>query len=248
MAAKVITRPDNVASQTFARTFVEHVVRSDLPIFGGGFGAMASIALSSEHDFEMALWRSENGGSSENLVQLVVARIRCSELALRIGIRICKRLDNGLSEPVTFDEIAEAFPGTNEAEILSACGELEGVELVMLIHGTNDSGQVHAQNRLFETFDLIVHRVNPRADAAEIARYMVALPANQVVATHEIVTAFGWNKRRLNPALSIVGEMVGQGRTTRLIEKDFFLTHMAPNLSERVELRAFADRTLGPVP
>lgn len=246
MSGNADTRTNDIAKRSFARVFVENVVNSELPVFGGALTAMARIVFPEGDDFQMAVWRAEPPICPDDLVAQVVERIDCSELALRIAARISRRLDVGLPEPVSFEEISDAYAGTTVAEVLNACGELEHAGLVLLNRGINDSGQVQAQRRLFETIDPVVYGANPVVDAAEIARHVVSLPANQVYPSHEIVAAYGWNMRRINPALVIIGEMIGRGRVSRLLEESCYLTHLAPNLSERVELRRFADRTLGP--
>jgi hypothetical protein len=247
MAAKADVRSDHVAKRTFARAFVQSVVCSEIPIFGGAFRAMSKIVFPAGGEKEIALWRARSPDALEDLVDSVIASMACSELALRFGARIARRLDDGLCEPVSFDELSEAFPGVKDAELLKACDELEACALVTLTHGLNDSGQVLADLSLFEAFDPVLHRVNPRVDGAELARCIVSLPAQRVVPTHELVSRFGWPRRRLNPALAVIGTMVAKARASRVIEEDLYVTHLAPNLSERVALRQFADQTLGPV-
>ena len=182
----------------------------------------------------------------EQSVSQLVPSITLSDEASAIGLWLSQTSEVGREDGVTFDEITAAFPDATKQELEDASGELELAELVTLSGAIGHRIRiVRPQIKLFEVFDpAVFDDANPRADAAKLARYILA--KNDTVGAEEAMAHLGWSVRRFNPAIGIVCSMIGRGRKSEEIHPTISCPYVMPDPRERAELRRFADAVLGP--
>lgn len=226
-----------------------HAVISQVPLVGGPYAAMLSVTHPPKIEELHAKWQNEVTeavNNMETIVDQLVGAIPISDLATAIGIWISKNSKTGRRDPVDFAPLLMAFSDFSKLQIEDALGELEYAGLVT---NSGDLGHKIIRARptvkLFEVFDPVVfEEANPRADAAQAARYIIT--GDQTVGAEAIMKHFGWNIRRLNPAIAIVCTMIGDGRKSREINSTLECRFVMPNSKERAALKHFANIVLGP--
>jgi hypothetical protein len=132
----------------------------------------------------------------------------------------------------------------SERELQDALGELEASGLADL---TATFGYQVAfcspTNHLFQVFDPLVYDVQPRSDAARLAR--IILNGDGTMNAVQICQALGWNARRINPALAILGQHVSDERQSKE-QSPYLIPYLFTLPVDRARLRRFADQVLGP--
>jgi DNA-binding MarR family transcriptional regulator len=138
------------------------------------------------------VWKSViSGGLTESGLRMAEVFVRQSQLGLK-G-------DPQLSVPALCDLL-----GVLEAQVRQAIDELEGQGLIRRLAVAGDATRyVSPTPQLFLAFDPIFLPWDPAEDAKKIAEDLVAGPhpeSNQVSA-NQLAKRYGWEPRRLNPAL-----------------------------------------------
>jgi hypothetical protein len=151
----------------------------------------------------------------------------------------------GRPDSVTFDVIRTAFLNATKLELEDACGELQVEHLVVISAAIGHKIRiVQPTNHLFEIFDPIATEdSNPRVDAALLAQFI--LKHDEGVNAEAMLGQFGWTARRLDPALSILCDMVDEGRKSAEIPPIFACRYIMPDSAERAKFKRYVAATLG---
>ena len=113
-------------------------------------------------------------------------------------------LGDGSEWHVPIEEISNKI-SVDDKKIITAIGELERVDLVGLafVAGHNSPMSIMARARLFVEFDQFWMPWNPKEDARTITSDMMG-EEGQEIAPSQIAERYGWDLRRVNPAIHII--------------------------------------------
>jgi hypothetical protein len=229
---------------------LEQVFSGAGPIIGTALLSLGRVLQPSALDSEIERWRTDvtrSLNSLEEAVEHLSGRVEISDLALEIGIHVSKESEEGIPEPVEIDQLARRFDGTSTDQIVEACGELEHSGVATLLQVIGGNGHLCPNVHFFETFDPFVFTWHPPVDAARLSLYV----AEQSAATESTVGAehmaehFGWGVRRLNPALLMVAEQIGEERKFTGYAPPWACLYLYASPAERAALRSFARQILG---
>lgn len=239
--------PDLNPKRELARKLIESLV-SKIPLIGGPYVAMLSVTHRPEAEKLLATWRQEitkSVNDIENAINDLIPTIKLSSDASALGLWLCKNSEYGRPNSVTFDLIRAAFPSATKLELEDACGELELERLIITSAAIGHKiFLVRPTNLLFEIFDPIAFDgANPRVDAALLALFI--LKHDEGVNAEAMLNQFGWAARRLNPAISILCGMVGEGRRSAEIQPIYACRHIRPGSAERAKFKRYVEATLG---
>lgn len=239
--------PDLNPKRELARKLVESLI-SQIPFVGGPYVAMLSVTRRSDAEKKLADWRDDITASVNNLEALaaeLIPTIKLSDGASSLAVWLSKNSQLGRAENVMFDSVRSAFLDATKLELEDACGELQ---LDGLLKTSGAIGHkilmVHPTNLLFEIFDPIVFDgANPRVDAAHLAGFILRRDGGSTSA--QLVKEFGWTARRLNPAVSILCDMVSEGAKSGEIHREFECVYIRPSSAERARFRRYMASILG---
>lgn len=244
-----INLPEANPKRQLARKLFDAVI-SEIPLIGGPYAAMLSVTHPSKLEQMHAKWQDDVTSAINNIESIIydiIKIIPLSDLSTSIGIYISESSKCGRRDSVDFDGIKRQFPDAAKLAIEDALGELEYAGLLTL-SGAIGHKIIHARpaDNFFEVFDPVVFEdANPRADAAQAARYIIS--DDKTVSAESIMNHFGWNVRRFNPAIAIVCGMIGKGRRSGEMHPTIGCLYVMPDPKERAALRHFATMVLGPV-
>ena len=215
---------------------------SSVPVLGGALSGFYSMTHPTKSELEIVKWREDMCAaynSQEKRIDHVMGVIPLSDDAMEIGFYFAEHAATGRSDIFTYEQVAEAFQEASPLELQEALGLLENATLISL---TSVIGKpiytIRLRHRLHEIFDpLVFDGVNPREDAAAIANRILSV--QQMISTEQIMKENDWTQRRMNPALQIVGEMVGDGRKSTPSGPGLVIRAITANPSERATLRSF---------
>ena len=239
--------PNLDVKRELARKLAESAI-SQIPILGGPYVAMLNIAYRPDAEKKIVAWRGDVTKSIneiERLVAELVPTIKLSNNASTLGHWLSMSSTSGRTDSKEFDTICDAFPSATKLELEDACGELE---LEKLANTSGALGRkimlVRPTNLLFEIFDpLTQNDSNPRVDAAHLActilQHLDGLSAVTMLEKHS------WAIRRLNPALSILCDMISDGGQSAEVHRDFVCASVFPHPEDRARLRKYANSVLG---
>ena len=239
--------PNIDPKRELARKLVDSTI-SLIPGVGGYFSVVASVIFPSEAERKREKWQKEITDTVNNLEKAIdefLPTIKLSMNASYLGYWISQTSEDGRLDPVMFDDIQKAFPEANRSELEDACGELEltGLVIISVAMGYKVRN-IRPTYSLYEIFDpLVFEKANPRIDAASLARYILAQEGT--ASADKMVQNFGWEVRRLNPAIAIICSMIGEGRKSAENHPVYFCRYLMPDPTERAALRHFADSILG---
>lgn len=242
-----VNLPDRNPKRELARKLLDSLI-SKIPFVGGPYVAMLSVTHRPEAEKLLAVWRQDvtkTVNDLEKAINDLVPTIKLSDDASALGLWLSKNSEVGRPDSVTFDVIRAAFPGATKLELEDACGELESEGLVVTSAAIDHKIRgVRPTNLLFEIFDPIaIDGVNPRVDAAELAKFI--LKDDEGVTAVAMLSNFGWTARRLNPAISILCDMVSEGRKSAENHPEFECVQIMPDSMERARFRKYIEATLG---
>ena len=169
-----------------------------------------------------------------------------SEDAITLGKWIAECSETaGPGDYACYDSITDRFHEIPELELLEAIAELQDLQLVQAEEVIGGIPHVIRPNvELFEFFDPLTRKTNPRQDAAKIASYLLESEETFVTAA-EFCDAYAWGVRRLNPALSIVGELVSEASRISALEQPFTVWgFLEISDAERIQLESFVTAVL----
>jgi len=240
-----IAPPNPHIKRTLARKIFDGGV-SGIPAVGGVFAGIYSMTHPAKSELELIKWRNDMCAafnSLEKQLEYFVGEIPLTDDAAEIGFYLAKNAQTGRSDRFTYQEIETAFPSANKLELSEALGSLENAGLVVLTAVIGAAiHTIRLKHQLHEIFDPLVYEgVNPREDAVIIAEEVLA--TERMISSEELMNREDWSVRRMNPALLIVGEMIGDGRKSTPMGTALAIRAIGASPSERATLRAFIDAT-----
>lgn len=162
-----------------------------------------------------------------------------SKTATDLARWLCQTLKDGMCWPVHEDQLREAFPDVPPNELAEAIAELDADGFVTSSHLINRGlPRFRPTPDLFVTFDPIVLKSDPVADAAELIELVLAGPDS--VSVPGLHTKTGWELRRFNPALSLILDRVDERRVSQSRDNHYPSSFFALMAEDRVALKRFA--------
>lgn len=203
----------------------------------------------SEMERAVEAWRGEVTAAVNDLevrVRVIEAhiapRLAIGEPALALALWLTKRSDNGLGDPLDFDDLRAAFPDVSKDDLEEACFELEHLGLAetsaILGHAIYNLAPTYA---LFWAFDPIVEGTDPLADACEIAKAMIADSSLGTIS--RLDEKLNWPRRRLNPAVAKLMPLIGIKGNER--QSRYPTTAFMIGSEDRFRLKRFLEETGG---
>lgn len=217
---------------------------AQVPLVGGPLAAIYSVTYPAKGEIELDRWRHEISmrvADAEKAVQYIADCIPLSENAAFLGRWMSSNSRDGRSDIFMYEQILAPFPEASVLEVQEAVGELEleGMLSISKCLGKPFS-HVRPHFRLFEAFDPIVFDgINPRADAASLAEEL--LISERGMDVHDAALRRGWSPRRINPAISIVGSFVAEGRKSQELGQPYAIRAIFVDATERAILRRFVN-------
>lgn len=240
-----ISLPDVNPKRELARKLFEALV-SQLPVVGDTAVAVWSVTHPSEAQKKWEAWSADVTKKLNDLEAIITdlaPTITISDEAAAVGVWLSKASTQGRSEPAMFENLRVAFPDATVRELQDACGELEAAGYVRT--GAAIGHAIYTVSPtldLFALFDPIAVGLDPRRDAAELAKLI--LSAEHPPGADDLVEALGWATRRFNPAMLIVASYVGSGRRSGEMHPEFACRYVMPSPVERARLKAFSTAVL----
>ncbi len=242
-----LTPPEITPKRSLARSLADATIGA-IPIVGGHLEALYRVTHPSKIDQLTSQWQKDVSSSindHEFKINQLFETITISEIAASIGYWVCKNSEFGMLEPITYEQIHAVLPDSNFRQLEDGCGELEHAQLVTMLHFINCGFRMTPTNGLFELFDPIVFEgVYPIRDAAMIAQFTLEKPSDDGLSSEQIMQKFGWNERRLNPAIRIVTDMIAEGRKSAEIYPSLECRYFYADPRERAALKHFAAKVL----
>ncbi|MCR9266004.1 MAG: hypothetical protein NXI03_00370 [Alphaproteobacteria bacterium] len=244
-----ITPPAISTKRLLARKLLDAVV-GEVPLVGGPLAALYSVTHPAKGDIQFNQWVTEITAlvnSLEQAIKYVSQSITLSEEAASFGLWIAQQSESGgRFDLLSYDHLVENFECPNGASLSDLVGELEleGMLRVSKCLGKPFSS-VRPSHKLFETFDpVIFDEANPRSDAAQIVqRYLTK--EEDAISASKLAEDFGWLPRRLNPALAIIADYIGERRISAPMGQPYVARVMFPDISERIALKRLVQSVQG---
>lgn len=242
-----IAAPGRSPKRELARKLFDAAL-SGVPFVGGPLAALYSVTHPAKGQVDQEKWANEVSdllNSLERAVDLLTRSISLSEDGAALGEWMSRTSQDGWSDLFDYETIVAQFPEASKLEVLEAVGELEleGMVVASKVIGKPFS-HIRATHKLYEVFDPIVFEgVSPRADAAAIAERLLA--SEQGISAGNVAAELGWEIRRMNPALAIVGEFVAPGRRSQTMGQPYVFASMFVDAVERAQLRRFVNVVQG---
>ena len=238
--------PDLSPKRGLARRLFDAAV-SEIPIVGGAMAAIYGLAFPSHTDRETERWQREiTDFVNDHEAILGLARnIPFSDDAANLGAWFARESKLARGEQFDYDNLKEAFPDAEEIELRDALGELQAsgfVEIPPVLGATIKF--IQPTSKLYEVFDPVVFDGrSPRLDAATLGRLLLQ---REALNSRNVDEELGWGTRRMNPALTILGQNVGENRKSREMGK-YVIAHFFVIPEDRARVRRFVDTVEGKV-
>ncbi len=165
-----------------------------------------------------------------------------SPLAFRVGCFLARTSEMGFEDPIDEEIVLAEFGSEQSAGLEEAIAELANERCITAqdLIGLK-LPRMRYQLELFAIFDPHVSGYEPTADAAHLAKMVLANSESiDIPALH---TETGWNLRRFNPALAIVSGHVDPGRVLPGPDGSYPIRHFALLAADRVELKRLIERS-----
>lgn len=242
-----IAAPEKSPKRELGRKLFDSAL-SGVPFVGGPLAALYSVTHPAKGQVDQEKWAKDVAdllNSLEKAVDLLTSSISLSEDAAALGKWLSENSMDGWSDLFDYDAIIANFPEASNLEILEAVGELELEGMISVSKALGKPfSHLRVLHKLYEVFDPIVFEgVSPREDAADIAERLLA--SERGISARDVATDLGWDIRRMNPALAIVGEFVAPGRRSQTMGQPYVFAHMFVDTSERAQLRRFIKNVRG---
>lgn len=161
-----------------------------------------------------------------------------SEYALRLARHIAHVSEQGLRDPMAWDEIVAAFDADDRSQLAEAAFELEIDGLLSVARGSNDPhgiSHIRPYYELYWTFDGEVLNYPTAQDIAELAQRL--LDDETLGSAPKLKDAVGWSLRRFNPAFARIIEEFPDGRISGESQADYPSRFVIVTAEDRVRLR-----------
>ena len=210
-----------------------------------GLARVFSYTHPSAMDRDVAAWReqvSDHLGHHEvrlgHIEEMLTPRLQVGEIALELARWMVETSDSGMKERVDFEKLLLAFPEMDREALGEACFELAHLDFVSVSSAISQAVRsIRPTYRLFWTFDPIWNETDPTADTVAIAQLMIDdSDMGWIPRLHEHL---GWPRRRLNPAVARLVEIVATQRTSKEIQDRYPSMGFAIAAEDRFELKRF---------
>lgn len=164
-----------------------------------------------------------------------------SEHAVRLGCHIVTVSEKGLSDPISWQTIADKFTHDDRDHMVEAAFELKSLGLIRVSQGMNvpdGISHIRAEYSLYWTFDGEVYNYNSAADVVTLIELILADENRGDAAT--LLACLDWTPRRFNPAFAQIVEVIPEGRVRNPLQSDFPVKGILITPEDRVALRALA--------
>lgn len=146
--------------------------------------------------------------------------LEISPLAERLGRHMAERCTDGMTAHFG-DDLLEAFPEETVDGIRLALAELAADGFVKLTPLINlQLPRILTTVELFIACDAAITGHSPVEDSVILARMLIEqrdLGGN----ARDLEAATGWNRRRFNPAFSLIVPYIGEGRVRTAYQPDY---------------------------
>lgn len=220
-----------------------------IPVAGSFLAEAADVAMPDPSDDARRRWEgrvSDGVNVLRGRVDDLHERVDGPTVTLTGGAAACaahliEGCPDGLAcRYVGAQEIAAANPDLTAEDVLEGLGELEAYGLVEPLDVIGGGGCHCLTQGGYEALDLPIMGWDTAVDAREIAAW--ALGAGAAVDVAAMDAAFGWSRRRLNPALGMVLREIDPTNVSREIQPDYVTAYFVLDNADRARLRRFASR------
>ena len=213
-----------------------------------GLAHLFSYAHPPKMERDVTLWReqvSDHLGRHEDrlghIEEMLTPSLQVGEIALELARLMVNTSDSGMKEGVDFAKLLLAFPEMDREALEEACFELAHLDFVSVSSAIGQAVRsIRPTYRLFWTFDPIWTETDPTADAVVIAQLMI--DDNDMGWIPRLHDHLGWPRRRLNPAVARLLEIVATQRTSKEIQHRYPSMGFALAAEDRFELKRFIKR------
>lgn len=208
--AGAIKSPQKRPVATAARDVAEAAAQA-IPVVGPLLGiasALAKTTLPPPEARDRERWEGEvTGRVNEHSRVLQRHAVEISGTTLALAEWMVRTSSDGLHEPhVMVGEVASALGSDHPAAlVMEAAEELESYGLLSLTRFIGGDGLIQPRSRLFVELDPHVSGSNVEADARALAA--LALEADEDVSFADLEAKSGFERRRFNPAASMLLSM-----------------------------------------
>lgn len=165
-----------------------------------------------------------------------------SDVAYRIGIWLADHSKNGLDDQIDGGAMVPDFESVPTQDLIDAIAELEVDGYVSTRSFGEDVPHIIYHVDLFSTFDPLTRGTDPTADAAALGR--IALEMGEAVGVSELHGKTDWDKRRFNPAVSILVSHVDDRRVSQSADGEYPTHYFLLDPADRVAIKRFISRCL----
>ena len=239
----MIEPPKKNPARDAPRVIFEALAQS-LPVTPG-LASLFSYVHPSAMDRELASWReqvSDHLGRHDDrlghIEEILAPRLRVGEVALELARWMVKTSGSGLKEPVDFEKLLLAFSEVDREALEEASFELANLDFVSVSSAIGHAVRsIRPTYPLFWTFDPVWMGTDPTADAVAIAQLMIN--DNEMGWIPRLHEHLGWPRRRLNPAVARLLEIVASHRTSKQVQDRYPSMGFAIAAEDRVKLKRF---------
>ena len=240
----VIEPPKQSRHREAPRAIFEALAQSN-PVTAG-LARLFSYTHPSAMECDVASWREQVSDSLNRLEEMLTPRLRVGETGLELARWMVTTSDSGLKERVGFEKLLLAFPEMDRKALEEACFELEHLDFVSVSSAIGRAVRsIRPTYRLFWTFDPIWTATDPTADAVAVAQLMIE--DDDMGWIPRLDEHLGWPRRRLNPAVAMLLEIVATQRTSKEIQHRYPSMGFAIAAEDRYELKRFINNASAPV-
>lgn len=235
-----IQYPNRDVNRELARALIEGSIGA-VPSIGSGLIAFYRVTHPPAFEALRDAWGEEASAiinSLEERVDRLAPKMILSNEAASLALWIAESSNTGRADVLEFDTVRTAFSDATETEIEDACGELQ---LESLVEASGALGRrilyLLPQPSLFAVFDpLTSYCTDPFRDAATLGKLLLD---DGELNARQALTRLEWTPRRMNPALSVLGELIGDGRKSQTMDPDLECLWMDASPEERVKIKRF---------
>jgi len=227
------------------RTVIEHAAEQHW--LTGGFVKLYRFTHPSGLEQAIEKWRADVSATVndtadriEKLEKILFPSLRVTQQAIAVGAWFSQRSPNGLGHPaVQVDDVLAAFPDMPGPEGLEAIAELEHLGMLRRDRVIGGKGFARPTNELFVAFDGVVHGWDTRADAGQLANWLLEHGDAMARRTQKLHELSGWEARRFNPAFAFLLHFVDDRHVSKEVQASYPASGFIMDENDRFQLRTF---------
>lgn len=240
-----IKPPKPEAKRTIARAVVEGAIES---VPGGGvLTGIGRAVLPPKVEVAREAWQEAITDRSNEHEERLAAHdsvMPAEEVVTGTGAlllaALAKDCPDGLADrSYTLDELAVLLPEQERQEIEDAVFEFEIIGLLSVRRVLAGPWRTSLTQNFYDQIDSQVMGWDTAADAAQIARIMLARDSGDAPELHEET---GWDRRRFNPAFASLLPLFPEGRIRQVLQPDYPSLGVVLADEDRAALRRFLRR------